>query len=262
MQSVSRKKVSPLQTHVPNVDASIPSKLTRYTYHLYNIAHIKTIFQNPFVLLQTTRSFLVNRNGTYQSYQPPVEQHQQDLSSAPSSVTRGQPQQPLIRPQEYRTVLRVGSNQHQPAAKQTPFTIEWTPDIYPLSKLGELGIKLEYDHIHNGQLVKNAAVKEVILPHNSTSNSNVSTATLIPGTIYLANTSCAASNILTTSSSSVVSPSVKVATSKTVPQPIAPKITFLSPFQDSMDDVTANTLELSLPHETLVDTEGYTTLLF
>lgn len=36
-------------------------------------------------------------------------------------------------------------NQREP----TPFVIEWIPDLLPVSKIGELRIKFEFDHKKN-----------------------------------------------------------------------------------------------------------------
>ena len=292
----SRKKIQPVTTSIPNLDPSLTSKLTRHAWHLHNVAHVKMVFHTPFITLQTTRSFLINSNGTYRSYQPPViELQQQQLSNSNAAITAnnspsinisscggsgssngvggcrssttttttgGASQQPaLIKPQEYRTVMRIGQSAYHPTLKQTPFTIEWTPDVFPISKIGELRIKFEFDHIHNGQLVKNIAFKEVIAtipgggsipllqnPIIIASNNNISTIT----------TSANVGNIINSVSSKAMTPI------KPAPALIAPKLTFLSQLQDhtSLDDVTATALDISLPHETFVDTEGYTTLLF
>ena len=57
-----------------------------------------------------------------------------------------------IKPEECRAVMRVGTassyqNQLCPAPdKRTPFVVEWMPDAYPASKMGEVGTRYLYDN--------------------------------------------------------------------------------------------------------------------
>ncbi|KAA0194026.1 hypothetical protein HAZT_HAZT006933 [Hyalella azteca] len=143
IQQHSRKKLTAVQTSVPHNDPSVLTRQTRYTWNLFNLTHVKNVFSTPEVPLQVTRSFLLNRNGTYQYYEPSLET--QNLPTSRSSSS-----QPFIKPQEYRTVIKVGPSLNIPSAKPSPFVIEWIPDVLPLSKIGELRIKFEYEHIHNG----------------------------------------------------------------------------------------------------------------
>ncbi|KAG0721781.1 hypothetical protein GWK47_045756 [Chionoecetes opilio] len=89
------------------------------------------------------KASLLNRDGSYRLFR----QRDEDPIYA-----KGSANQPLLKPQEYKTRLRVGTpfpGQKEP----TPFIIEWIPDILPLSCIGELRIKFEFDHLHNGQLL-------------------------------------------------------------------------------------------------------------
>ena len=272
--------------------------------------HVKTIFQTPYISLQTTRSFLLNRNGTYQCFHPP----QGSLTSSAANGTLPQPvttasgssssssnsssrqtnttQQPLlIRPHEFRTVLRVGSSAYQPAAKATPFIIEWTPDALPLSKLGELRLRFEYEHVHNGQLAQIVPIAKDILTsgtslvgQNSTNVApNATTTTFIQNpilisnpTISLSSTSLANPSITNaksslgsnnSNSSAVAGTSNSNNTGKSGLTPIAPKTlpsTLIVPqLKDTIvDDSNAAGIIDYISQENFLDSNGYTTLLF
>lgn len=140
----SKKKRLPNQTQQFIRKDAVPlGKFTKYTWKLTSDLHVRQIFDIPDMPLETTRSFIQNRDGTYKLYQQRGEY---------SIYAKGSPSQPLLRPQEYKTRLRVGSA--APGQKDaTPFIIEWIPDILPQSLIGELRIKFEFDHLHNGQLL-------------------------------------------------------------------------------------------------------------
>ena len=63
-----------------------------------------------------------------------------------------------LRPVEYKTFLKVGQMSSDPR-DVTPFTIEWIPDLFPKSRVGELAIKFEFGHQLNGQLDPNMLPK-------------------------------------------------------------------------------------------------------
>uniref|UniRef100_A0A8C8VUI0 Expressed sequence C87436 n=1 Tax=Peromyscus maniculatus bairdii TaxID=230844 RepID=A0A8C8VUI0_PERMB len=96
--------------------------------------------------LEITRSFIQNRDGTYELFKcPKVE-----VESIAETYGRIE-KQPVLRPLELKTFLKVGNT--SPDQKEpTPFIIEWIPDILPQSKIGELRIKFEYGHHRNGHV--------------------------------------------------------------------------------------------------------------
>ncbi|XP_076468816.1 uncharacterized protein C2orf42-like isoform X2 [Babylonia areolata] len=142
----SRKKRLPNCTSSFTRRDALPlGSFTKYTWHIVNILHVKQIFDTPEMPLDITRSFVENRDGTYDLYEAPrvsVENMDDGLKTK---------NQTPIRPFELKTFLKVGnttSDQKEP----TPFIIEWIPDILPVSRIGELRIKFEYGHQRNGQI--------------------------------------------------------------------------------------------------------------
>uniref|UniRef100_A0A670ZME1 Chromosome 2 open reading frame 42 n=1 Tax=Pseudonaja textilis TaxID=8673 RepID=A0A670ZME1_PSETE len=125
-------------------DALPLGTFSKYTWHLTNILQVKQIFDTPEMPLEITRSFIQNRDGTYEPFRcPKVE-----VESIAETYGRLE-KQPVLRPLELKTFLKVGNT--SPDQKEpTPFIIEWIPDILPLSKIGELRIKFEYGHYRNG----------------------------------------------------------------------------------------------------------------
>lgn len=140
----SKKKRLPNQTQQFIRKDAVPlGKFTKYTWKIVSDLHVRHIFDIPEMPLEMTRNFIQNRDGTYRLF------HYRDDDSI---YAKGSPGHPLLRPQEYRTRLRVGTM--SPGQKEpTPFIIEWIPDILPQSLIGELRIKFEFDHLHNGQLL-------------------------------------------------------------------------------------------------------------
>ncbi|ELU13840.1 hypothetical protein CAPTEDRAFT_18678 [Capitella teleta] len=122
-------------------DALPLGTFTKYTWHITNILHVKQIFDTPGMPLRITRSFVENRDGTFDSYEPPLLQTSNDGTK---NITP-------IRPFELKTYLKVG-NTARDQTEPTPFIIEWIPDILPHSRIGELRIKFEYGHERNGQI--------------------------------------------------------------------------------------------------------------
>ncbi|XP_063864561.1 uncharacterized protein C2orf42-like isoform X2 [Scylla paramamosain] len=140
----SKKKRVPNQTQQFIRKEAVPlGKFTKYTWKILSDAHVKQIFDINEMPLEVTRNFIQNRDGSYRLFRHRDED---------SVYAKGSPNQPLLKPQEYKTRLRVGTP--PPGQKEpTPFIIEWIPDILPLSLIGELRIKFEFDHLHNGQLL-------------------------------------------------------------------------------------------------------------
>ncbi|CAH1783819.1 unnamed protein product [Owenia fusiformis] len=110
----------------------------KYTWHITNILQVKQIFDTPDMTLDVTRSFIENRDGTYDCYEVP--------SISMDNIMK---KQTPIRPFELKTYLKVGMTAPD-QTEATPFIIEWIPDILPKSRIGELRIKFEYGHQRNG----------------------------------------------------------------------------------------------------------------
>ncbi|XP_066971442.1 uncharacterized protein C2orf42-like isoform X3 [Macrobrachium rosenbergii] len=138
-----KKRLPNLTQQFQRRDAVPLGKFTKYTWKIVDDMHVRQIFDIPNMRLETTRSFIQNRDGTYRLFQRPEEDN---------IFAKGSPNQPLIQPKEYITRLRVGPcglGHKDP----TPFIIEWIPDILPKSSIGELRIKFEFDHFVSGQLI-------------------------------------------------------------------------------------------------------------
>ncbi|KAL8586430.1 hypothetical protein ACOMHN_023045 [Nucella lapillus] len=142
----SRKKRLPNCTSTFTRRDALPlGSFTKFTWQILNILHVKQIFDTPEMPLDITRSFVENRDGTYDLYEAPrvsVENMEDGLKTK---------NQTPIRPFELKTFLKVG-NAVNDQKEPTPFIIEWIPDILPVSRIGELRIKFEYGHQRNGQL--------------------------------------------------------------------------------------------------------------
>ncbi|XP_045436826.1 uncharacterized protein C2orf42 homolog isoform X3 [Pipistrellus kuhlii] len=129
-------------------DALPLGTFSKYTWHITNILQVKQILDTPEMPLEITRSFIQNRDGTYELFKcPKVE-----VESIAETYGRIE-KQPVLRPLELKTFLKVGNT--SPDQKEpTPFIIEWIPDILPQSKIGELRIKFEYGHHRNGHVAE------------------------------------------------------------------------------------------------------------
>ncbi|XP_005094270.1 uncharacterized protein C2orf42 homolog isoform X2 [Aplysia californica] len=115
---------------------------TKYTWHITNIMQVKQIFDSQDITLDLSRSFVENRDGTYDPYEAP----RPDVYGDASKIKNHLP----IRPFELKTYLKVGPTADQ--KEPVPFIIEWIPDILPRCHIGELRIKFEYGHQRNGQI--------------------------------------------------------------------------------------------------------------
>ncbi|XP_019401509.1 PREDICTED: uncharacterized protein C2orf42 homolog [Crocodylus porosus] len=140
----TKKRLPNSTTAFVRKDALPLGTFSKYTWHITNILQVKQIFDTPEMPLEITRSFIQNRDGTYELFKcPKVE-----VESIAETYGRLE-KQPIIRPLELKTFLKVGNT--SPDQKEpTPFIIEWIPDILPQSKIGELRIKFEYGHHRNG----------------------------------------------------------------------------------------------------------------
>ncbi|OCT86674.1 uncharacterized protein C2orf42 isoform X1 [Xenopus laevis] len=139
----TRKRLPNYTTTFVRKDALPLGTFAKYTWHITNITHVKQIFDTIQVPLEVTRSFVQNRDGTYELFKCPK------VEVESIADTYGRIEKQPIRPLELKTFLKVGNT--TPDQKEpTPFTIEWIPDILPVSKIGELRIKFEYGHHRNG----------------------------------------------------------------------------------------------------------------
>ncbi|XP_060643467.2 uncharacterized protein C2orf42 homolog [Anolis sagrei] len=141
----AKKRLPNSTTAFVRKDALPLGTFSKYTWHITNILQVKQIFDTLQMPLEITRSFIQNRDGSYEPFKcPKVE-----VESIPEAYGRMEKQQPVLRPLEVKTFLKVGHT--SPDQKEpTPFVIEWIPDILPHSKIGELRIRFEYGHYRNG----------------------------------------------------------------------------------------------------------------
>ncbi|XP_050766199.1 uncharacterized protein C2orf42 homolog [Gymnogyps californianus] len=136
----TKKRLPNSTTAFVRKDALPLGTFSKYTWHITNVLQVKQIFDTPELPLEITRSFVQNRDGTYEPFRcPKVE-----VESIAEAY--GHPEkQPAIRPLELKTFLKVGNT--SPTQKEpTPFIIEWIPNILPQARLGELRIKFQYGH--------------------------------------------------------------------------------------------------------------------
>ncbi|XP_074103880.1 uncharacterized protein C2orf42 isoform X2 [Cotesia typhae] len=134
-----KKRLPNSITAFVRTDAVPLGTFTKYTWLITNIFHVKSIFETPIIPLEITRSFIQNSDGSYELY----KRQETDIDHFKKTDRNA-----LIKPLELKTFLKVGytsPNQREP----TPFVIEWIPDLLPVSKIGELRIKFEFDHKKN-----------------------------------------------------------------------------------------------------------------
>lgn len=136
-----KKRLPNFTTGFVRKEALPLGSFTKYTWHITNIAQVKQIFDSNEISLDLTRTFVENRGGTFEPYEPP----------RPDAFSESKHKNHTpIRPFELKTYLKVGLATDSKDA--TPFIIEWIPDILPRSHIGELRIKFEYGHQRNGQI--------------------------------------------------------------------------------------------------------------
>ncbi|KAG8230781.1 hypothetical protein J437_LFUL011345 [Ladona fulva] len=117
---------------------------TKYSWHITNVLQVKQIFDTPKMPLEVTQSFIQRRDGMYELFEHPQDK---------SEMFRKLEGQPLIKPLELKTFLKVG-NMSPGQTTPTPFVIEWIPDILPRSRIGEMRVCFEYGHQRNGLFEK------------------------------------------------------------------------------------------------------------
>ncbi|XP_059488653.1 uncharacterized protein C2orf42 homolog [Neocloeon triangulifer] len=142
-----KKKRIPNVSTVTSLRSPVPrsGNFIKYTWHITNIIHVKKIFDTSAVALDITRSFVENKDGTFDHFVSLLEEEKYLYSSS---------NMPLIRPLELKTYLKVGLT--APEQKNpTPFVIEWIPDVFPRTKVGEMSLTFEFGHQrfqqHQGQ---------------------------------------------------------------------------------------------------------------
>ncbi|XP_055257219.1 uncharacterized protein C2orf42 homolog isoform X3 [Moschus berezovskii] len=125
----AKKRLPNSTTAFVRKDALPLGTFSKYTWHITNILQVKQILDTPEMPLEITRSFIQNRDGTYELFKcPKVE-----VESIAETYGRIE-KQPVLRPLELKTFLKVGNT--SPDQKEpTPFIIEWIPDILPQSKI-------------------------------------------------------------------------------------------------------------------------------
>ncbi|XP_067340864.1 uncharacterized protein C2orf42 homolog isoform X2 [Channa argus] len=119
--------------------------LSKYTWHITNLMHVKCIFDTPELPLELFQSFVKNADGSYSHFRCPDPPADPDL---PEGYTTDRPQ--AIRPMELRTFLKVGTGTAD-QKEASPFVIEWIPDVLPRCQMGELRISFEFGHQQSGQ---------------------------------------------------------------------------------------------------------------
>ncbi|KAM6191397.1 uncharacterized protein C2orf42-like [Sarcoramphus papa] len=114
----TKKRLPNSTTAFVRKDALPLGTFSKYTWHITNVLQVKQIFDTPELPLEITRSFVQNRDGTYEPFRcPKVE-----VESIAEAY--GHPdKQPAIRPLELKTFLKVGEwgkPGSQPAGGERP----------------------------------------------------------------------------------------------------------------------------------------------
>lgn len=146
-----KKRLPNSMTAFLRKDAVPLGTFSKYTWQITNLPQVKQIFDTPEMPLEISRSFVENRDGTYDLYEPPKSENSTE------AAFRKTDHQPLIKPFELKTFLKVG-NANSEQKDPTPFVIDWIPDILPKMKIGELRIKFEYGHQRNGAVENRTVV--------------------------------------------------------------------------------------------------------
>ncbi|XP_067939869.1 uncharacterized protein C2orf42 homolog isoform X2 [Watersipora subatra] len=127
-----------IRTHLPPLGT-----YTQFTWFLTELSHVRKVFDCPEVSLHVSKYYDKTSDGNYTlSATPRVQVDSSTLSQQvdePRVVTAGH--------HEYKTFLRVGPQGNQGI---TPFIIDWTPDLYPISHTGELSLTFQYSHMIDG----------------------------------------------------------------------------------------------------------------
>ncbi|KAH1177163.1 hypothetical protein KIL84_010865 [Mauremys mutica] len=109
---------------------ALPSvTFSKYTWHITNILQVKQIFDTPEMPLEITRSFIQNRDGTYELFKcPKVEV--ESIAETYECLDK----QPILWPLELKTFLKVAMG---PEETNTPL---WQTVFEPGHGSGEMGI--------------------------------------------------------------------------------------------------------------------------
>ncbi|KAF6209602.1 hypothetical protein GE061_015350 [Apolygus lucorum] len=137
-----RKRLPNLVTTFTRKDAPPLGMFNNYTWHITNIIHAKVIFDTPLIQLNVSRSFMLKSNGKYEEFDPGDE----------SLAAPRKPGQAPLKPTEYKTYLKIGNTSPDQTSPYV-LSIDWTPNVLPLSKVGELKIAFEYGHTQAAQPV-------------------------------------------------------------------------------------------------------------
>ena len=132
----SRKKRLPNST---STFSKFGTTYTKYTWLLTNVLQVKQVFDTPKESLNVTRKFTRLKDGSFKH----------DPKTQDEIVTSNNKKK--IKQLEFKTFLKVGQMSSDPK-DITPFQIDWTPDLLPKTKVGEMSIQFQYGHQRNGQL--------------------------------------------------------------------------------------------------------------
>ncbi|XP_026293918.1 uncharacterized protein C2orf42 homolog isoform X2 [Frankliniella occidentalis] len=136
----NKKRRLPNTTTVFVRKDSVPlGTFTKYTWHITSVLFVKHIFDTPLMPLDIIRSFVENRDGTYDLFHNSNKKEDKNFNLSKTM------KRPLIKPLEVRTYLKVG-NTSPDQMEPTPFVIEWIPDVLPLSRVGELRLQFKFGH--------------------------------------------------------------------------------------------------------------------
>ncbi|XP_073970212.1 uncharacterized protein C2orf42 homolog isoform X2 [Rhodnius prolixus] len=132
---VRRKRLPNLVTTFTRKNAPPLGTFYNYTWHISNILHAKAIFDTPLMLLNVKRGFILKADGTYDDIEPC--DIQEGVAKREGEAT--------IRPVDFKTYLKIGKTKPDQDVPSV-LSIDWTPNVLPISKIGELKITFEYGH--------------------------------------------------------------------------------------------------------------------
>ncbi|KAJ1525258.1 hypothetical protein ONE63_010082 [Megalurothrips usitatus] len=136
----NKKRRLPNTTTVFVRKDSVPlGTFTKFTWHITSVLFVKHIFDTQLMPLDIIRSFVENRDGTFELFQSINKKEDKNLNLSKTL------KRPPIKPLEVRTYLKVG-NTSPDQLEPTPFIIEWIPDVLPLSRVGELRLQFKFGH--------------------------------------------------------------------------------------------------------------------
>ena len=119
------RKQCPDYSYVPHPDPANSTKLLKSTYKLHCLTQCKEVLGSPSLPLNPTRTFILS-NGAFIAQRQP----------APHTLREGSGSNKSFGPTEYSTVMAV--------LTETPLTIEWLPDVWPVSGTGMVRVLYPY----------------------------------------------------------------------------------------------------------------------